>query len=103
MDQARFNIRLTILLEEIRDLLQKKGHDYTNQDALQNLKVLEDAGLPATTGALFEIGVKFNRLKNLLLSDKKPNFESIEDSIRDLISYGVLLELAYSEQRESRK
>lgn len=103
MKQTTFIMRLMIILEQTRDLLVKKGHDYTDKDALQNLKVLSDSGIPATTGALFEIGVKFNRLKELLLKQKQPNFESIEDSIRDLIAYSCLLALAYSEELEAGK
>jgi hypothetical protein len=47
------------------------------------------------------ISQKVSRLSNLFKQDRKPNNESIQDSILDLIGYSFLLD-AITEEQESK-
>lgn len=86
---------LTAKMEEI---LFKKGNDYANQDRLSNFKLAGTiAGGSAETNCLNLIATKVARLGVLLNSGKAPNNESIQDSIIDLINYGVLLDMIVTE------
>jgi len=87
------------LTERMEDILFKKGNDYANQDRLSNFKLAGTiAGGSAELNCLNLIATKVARLGVLLNSGKAPNNESIQDSIIDLINYGVLLDMIVSER-----
>lgn len=68
------------VLNECAELMRKKGKDYNRvpqaeyyPNGLQDIWVM--------------MHQKMTRLKSLLLNDETPNFESIDDTARDLINY----------------
>ena len=85
---------------EMEKVLFSKGDDYANQDRLSNFKLAGAiAGGDARTNCLNMIATKVARLGVLLNSDKKPNNESIEDSVLDLANYSVLLWMIINENK----
>lgn len=78
--------------EKIRSIQLKKGNDYANEDRLSNFKLAGAiSGNSAEINCLNLIATKVARLGVLLNSNNEPNNESIDDSVLDLVSYGLLL------------
>ena len=84
MDNNLFAVQVTVVLEEIRDLLIAKNKKYGNS-ALEPLGVFSQ--LSAKQGLLVRIDDKLKRIKNGSLE------KDDEDVINDLIGYLVLLKL----------
>lgn len=81
------------LLNEIIRTLQTKGEDYAGEDVLSVFKkVGYMTNLKPEQICLVMIGIKVARLSTLFDSDSAPNNESVLDSVKDLTSYGVLLD-----------
>ena len=79
---------------EMEKVLFSKGDDYANTDRLSNFKLAGAiTGGNASTNCLNLIATKVARLGVLLNSDKKPNNESIEDSVLDLANYLSLIHI----------
>lgn len=94
MDHSQFVNKFSLLIEELDDTLIKKGNDYANQDKLSNFKLAGNiTGIGAPLNCLNLIATKVARLGVLLNSDKEPSNESIKDSVKDLICYGILLHM----------
>jgi hypothetical protein len=85
MDKNFFAVQVTVVLEEIRDLLIAKNQKYGNS-ALEPLGVFSK--LSAKEGLLVRIDDKLKRIKNGSL-DKDD-----EDVINDLIGYLILLKIS---------
>jgi hypothetical protein len=83
-----FAVQVTVVLEEIRDLLIAKNQKYGNS-ALEPLGVFSQ--LSAKEGLLVRIDDKLNRIKNGSLQ------KDDEDVINDLIGYLVLLKIIGNE------
>jgi len=79
-----FAVQVTIVLEEIRDLLIAKNQKYGNS-ALEPLGVFSQ--LSAKEGLLVRIDDKLKRIKNGSLE------KDDEDVVNDLIGYLVLLKI----------
>lgn len=75
--------------EEIACLLDRKGQDY----GTENIKKF------GSHGVLVRVSDKVERLINLSKRNNKPNFESVEDTWRDIAGYAIL---ALIELREGR-
>jgi hypothetical protein len=75
--------------EEIACLLDRKGQDY----GTENIKKF------GSYGVLVRVSDKVERLINLSKRNNKPNFESVEDTWRDIAGYAIL---ALIELREGR-
>jgi len=84
MDKNFFAVQVTVVLEEIRDLLIAKNQKYGNS-ALEPLGVFSQ--LSAKEGLLIRIDDKLKRIKNGSLE------KDDEDVINDLIGYLVLLKI----------
>jgi hypothetical protein len=84
MDKNFFAVQVTVILEEIRDLLIAKNQKYGNS-ALEPLGVFSQ--LSAKEGLLVRIDDKLKRIKNGSLE------KDDEDVINDLIGYLVLLKI----------
>lgn len=69
------------VIAEIRQLMLSKQHDYGHRN-------ITDFG---ELGVLVRVNDKINRLKNLQQSGKAPQNESIEDSWRDIVNYGIIV------------
>jgi hypothetical protein len=91
MDNNLFAVQVTVVLEEIRDLLIAKNQKYGNS-ALEPIGVFSQ--LSAKEGLLVRIDDKLKRIKNGSL-DKDD-----EDVINDLIGYLVLLKI-YENREQS--
>ena len=85
MDKNFFAVQVTVVLEEIRDLLIAKNQKYGNS-ALEPLGVF--SLLSAKEGLLVRIEDKLKRIKNGSLK------RDDEDVINDLIGYLVLLKIS---------
>lgn len=88
----------TVAVESIRDvtdsiavLLTQKRQDY----GTENLDKFGEFGI------LVRISDKVERLRNLLASGKEPNFESIDDTWRDVAGYAVLA-LEMKQRKENK-
>jgi hypothetical protein len=88
MDKNLFAVQVTVVLEEIRDLLIAKNQKYGNS-ALEPLGVFSQ--LSAKEGLLVRIDDKLKRIKNGSLQ------KDDEDVINDLIGYLVLLKIIGNE------
>lgn len=75
------------------DTMLAKNHDYAeDRNPYSNFEFgAESAGITVEQGLLFLIGIKMARLKQLLVSDKTPNNESVEDTLEDTINYTAIL------------
>lgn len=79
---------IPLILKEVGELVDKKRKDYSD---LTFKTASEIAGISQHQVFLSIYGIKLTRLSNLLLSVKKsPNYESIEDTLKDLIGYLAL-------------
>ena len=68
------------ITDEVSALLLKKNADYGGASF--------DLGL---NGNMVHLWDKVNRFRSLIGGDKKePNFESVEDTLRDIIGYAVI-------------
>ena len=85
MDNNLFAVQVTVVLEEIRDLLIAKNQKYGNS-ALEPLGVFSQ--LSANEGLLVRIDEKLKRIKNGSLE------KDDEDVVNDLIGYLVLLKIS---------
>jgi hypothetical protein len=85
MDKNFFAVQVTVVLEEIRDLLIAKNQKYGNS-ALEPLGVFSQ--LSAKQGLLVRIDDKLKRIKNGSLE------KDDEDVVNDLIGYLVLLKIS---------
>ena len=69
---------------QMSEIMLKKGNDYSNVDRLSNFKLAGNiCGISPEKNCLSLIATKVARL-GVLLENKIPNNESIEDSIIDL-------------------
>jgi len=82
----------------LKETLIKKNHDYAGEDALSNFhrvpKIARLLGIDFSRDYHYPLLMsilKFDRLQNLLSSNKTPNNESITDSIDDAINYLLLM------------
>ncbi len=72
------------ICDEMGKTFVKKHHDYGKGNIL-SIKEL---------GITFRLAEKIERLKNLLMDPtKKPENESIEDNVKDIAVYAVILEM----------
>lgn len=85
-------------MKDCKCVLSSKGHDYSDKsDRLSNFKQtaahMTNYGvlMHPSQAALFFILVKIDRLTNLLNERKTPNNESIEDTLKDLLNYVILM------------
>lgn len=83
------------LVKKLEGILFRKGGDYSvESDRLSNFKYAGTiCGLTAEQNCLSLIATKVARLGVLLRAGKAPNNESVEDSVDDLINYGILLKM----------
>lgn len=89
-----------MMTAHMRRLIETKGNDYANDDRLANFKVsAETIGTSAEVVCLTLIAVKVSRIANLIRG-KKPDNESVRDSVLDLANYAILLDMILSEGGE---
>jgi hypothetical protein len=92
------------VVESMKNILLKKGDDYANADRLSNFKLAgQICGFTPEQNCLSLIATKVARLGVLLNSDKKPNNESIQDSVLDLANYSILLSMILNEKKHEHE
>ena len=69
---------------EIAQLVEKKNHDYDNSFD----KTMDKSG---DTAYFLRIEDKLNRLINLSKKEAKVNDEKVEDTLKDIIGYTLLM------------
>lgn len=81
-------------MAKMKKVLISKGDDYAgSEDRLRNFKdAAMMAGVSPVEGALYMIGTKVARIRNLVQSDGVVNNEPLRDSVMDLANYAVLLD-----------
>ena len=85
---------------QMEEIMLKKGNDYANIDRLSNFKLAGNiCGISPEKNCLSLMATKIARL-GVLLENKKPNNESIEDSIIDLANYSLLLGMLIKEKND---
>lgn len=94
MNKQQQEAHLKAFTERMASILLSKGDDYANEDRLSNFKLAGTiCGLKPEQNCLSLIATKVARLGVLIKSEKKPNNESIRDSIIDLANYAALLDM----------
>lgn len=82
------------IVEEQLELFSRKHIDYgmSNISAGTGL-VNEDERSFALTGLYYRMSDKINRWKNLIISKRRPQNETIIDTFQDLVNYGIIAQL----------
>lgn len=77
------------LFDRQHDLFLKKSADYNGSESFVELfeRVSSRSGTTVEQSMMNLIGVKYERISSLLLQEGKSNFESLDDSIVDLLNY----------------
>lgn len=83
----KFELDLSDILLEIREMLMKKRADYSNSYEIIRKKYGEIT-------PLIRLNDKFTRLEQLIVKNKEPQNEPIIDTYKDIIGYAIL-ELMY--------
>ena len=85
----------------LSNILFSKGSDYANKDRLSNFKLAGSiCGITPQLNCLSLIATKVARLGVLLNTDVIPNNESIQDSIKDLANYALLLLMLLEDSKQ---
>jgi hypothetical protein len=95
-EEAKRGPRFYELLAELRDLHDRKAHDYApGEDRFKNFRGCESLGIPAYEGAIVRMLDKVSRITNLVERGKKGDApavvdESLIDTFRDLACYALI-------------
>lgn len=81
---ATFDDAARHLAQEMADLIISKQNDYGKDN------ILESPAGPEV-GLLVRMWDKFARLKNLITNNKKPNNETLDDTLIDIANYAILM------------
>lgn len=81
------------IFNECYGLLQTKNADYaSDDDAFRNFRLCESTGITTVErGILVRMSDKFQRIVNLIDGEPAVKDEKIDDTIKDLINYSVIL------------
>ena len=86
------------VLNEIRDLHNKKGADYgTTEDQFANVRASTHFGMPAWVGCAMRGNDKMVRIQSFCTKGKLEN-ESLRDALIDWAVYGILAVMLYDEE-----
>ena len=101
VDLVRGHPRFYELLDEARELHQRKGTDYaTNEDPLKNMRGCEAFGVSAFTGCLVRMSDKWQRVQNLVNNGSAAvKDESLTDTLKDLAAYAYIGIILHGEER----
>lgn len=88
-----YNGYMDIMAEQL-ELFSRKHLDYGmgNVAAGTNLSNQEEVEF-AMTGLWYRISDKINRWKNMIISDRQPQNETLLDTYQDLTNYGIIAQL----------
>lgn len=82
-----------VIIQEMYELTAAKNADYADaDDAFANFRLVEDLGVVKTEeGIVVRMSDKFKRLTNLLHREGQVKDEGLEDTLKDLSVYSILL------------
>lgn len=104
MSQEEFLKRAKELFDECFSLLEKKNKDYSGHDALANFFKSEDLGIcEAEKAILVRLSDKFSRICNLVSNEPYVKEEQIDDTIKDMINYLVILKIILDYKRSKNE
>ena len=85
------------IMEQQLELFSKKHLDYGmgNISAGTQLSSQEETEF-AMTGLWYRISDKINRWKNMIISDRDAQNETLTDTFQDLVNYGIIAQLVSS-------
>jgi hypothetical protein len=80
------------VFDQMQEIVESKAHDYAKDtNVFSNFEFAADvAGVTVEQEFMVMIGTKVARLRELM-GGKKPNNESLEDSLLDLANYAALM------------
>jgi hypothetical protein len=90
------------LLDELKDLHDRKNADYSEEDdPLSNLRLCELFGIPAWKGVLVRISDKWSRVAQLASGrEALVKDESVIDTLKDMAVYALLCIILFEEKNE---
>ena len=90
--KADTNLQFIDYLRQMRQVHDSKNHDYADVgNPYSNFEgAAQIAGVTVDTVFQVMIGIKLERLRQLVGTDKEANNESVDDSILDLANYAAL-------------
>ncbi len=90
------------LLNELEELHNRKGHDYSgDDDRSSNFYLTEQMGIPAWKGCLVRMSDKFARLCQFAKTEElKVKDESVIDTLKDMAVYSLLCIMLFEEKNE---
>lgn len=78
--------RFKEIVAEMATLYENKNKDYGDSFG----KSIKEHG---NIAGIVRMEDKFNRLKSLLNSNEKPNYESVSDTLTDLANYAIMMRI----------
>lgn len=111
MKHKRLKIMMNDDFDARMDIFNKKSHDYADDDCLSNFKrmgkVLDALYVnelpPELAYCMTLVLLKIDRTVNLIKRGVKPDNESIEDTMLDMMNYIDLFKALYIERNENVK
>lgn len=92
--------------ESARDIVAAKNHDYTDGsvDPFSNFRMSELVGVPGELGILIRTLDKLKRIQTFVNKGKLlVQTESVDDAIKDVINYMILLKGMITMRQEATK
>ena len=91
--------RLHRLLDEIKELHDRKQADYGREDdPFANVRASEDFGVEPWIGCMIRANDKMRRVQSMALKGQLEN-ESLEDSLMDMAVYSLIAIILYRESQ----
>ncbi len=82
------------------EISRKKNADYAGaEDAFLNFKACEIYGINAEKAIIVRLSDKLVRVANLLTREAQVKDESVDDTLRDLSNYALILKLLIESKR----
>lgn len=84
--------RFLALLEEMKEVFQKKNHDYSSDtDPFANFKLSELVGIDPFKGLLVRLGDKYSRVCFVTTKNEiKVKEETVRDTLIDMANYALI-------------
>lgn len=85
------------ILDQQFELFAKKHLDYGMQNIAGGTNLETEGELNfAMTGLFYRLSDKINRWKNLIISKREAQNETLLDTFQDITNYGIIAQLVYS-------
>ena len=91
------------LLTKIGDIYEKKTSDYSGNVPFQDMREVEDIGIPAWKGTIVRLLTKVGRLKTLTNKDDPQCDETMEDTLLDMACMCLITIILREDNKKGRK